>query len=309
MQVHESAIRGLGVLVRPLIFHKVLHPALLAIALPLAVIGFGATPTADVAMAIYLVATMVALAGLWSMLRAKCPQAVRRASPSIEARQWLNASFAMMFLMSFGPILNQITVIVLGALDGNAAAGQYGAAVRISYIVQPLIMAQITAIAPMTADLYARGDHAELQRIIRLGVRIVSLSALAVAIAVVVLGEWILGLLGEEFVAAYPIVVVLIAGHLLFAAAGPAAILLNMTGFHVASARILAVSAVVSLAASLILIPIFGALGAALAAVLTIICSSGLMAYAAYRRLGIVSVITFPLGRKRFDTGPAITDS
>ena len=159
-QVHEAAIRGLGTVVRPLIFLRLLHPALLAVVLPLAVLGFGVAPTANVGMAIYLLATAVSLAGLWAMLRARCPQAAHGARPATEPRKWLNASFAMMFLMSFGPILNQICVIVLGALDGNAAAGQYGAAVRISYIVQPLIIAQTIAIAPLAADLHARGDVA-----------------------------------------------------------------------------------------------------------------------------------------------------
>ena len=69
-------------------------------------------------------------------------------------RPWTAGYFAMMFLMSFGPILNQISIVILGAMDGNTAAGQYGAAVRISYIIQPFIVAQNVAIQPMIADLW-----------------------------------------------------------------------------------------------------------------------------------------------------------
>ena len=267
VQLYDPAIRGLSFVLQPQFVH-VLSPALLILVLLLAVTVLGIAPTADTGMAIYLGATAVCFAGLWFMARAKLPAAVRGAALVTERRDWLNASFAMMFLMSFGPILNQISIVILGAMDGNAAAGQYGAAVRISYLIQPFIVAQNIAIGPMVADLLANGNRAELQRITRVGTRLVFLAASASAAVVVVFGQWILGLLGEEFASAYPVLVVLIGGSLMFSAAGPASMLLNMSGNHDASAKILGLCAVVNLILLLGLIPHFGALGAAWAGVL-----------------------------------------
>ncbi len=296
-QIHEAAMRGLGFIVRPQIFRYIVHPLVLLAALPVAIVWLEFGAGGDVAMAIYLGATALSLVGLWIMLRRRLPAAVHGVGPVMVGREWLNASFAMMFLMSFGAILNQISVIVLGALDGNAAAGLYGAAVRISYVLQPLIASLNGAIAPMAADLHARGDRAELQRVTSLGVRVVMVIAVVAAAVVIVLGRWILGLMGEEFEAAYPLLVVLICGHLVFAAAGPAGILLNMTGHHVDSAKVLALGAAVNLVSCLVLIPIYGALGAAVAMALTLAVWSGAMAYVAAKRLGIASFITIPSRR------------
>ena len=290
VQIHESSIRGLGFVVRPQ-FIGVLSPALLIAGLLLAVTMFGIAPTADTGMAIYLGATAVCFAGLWLMARAKTPAAVRAAAPATERRNWLNASFAMMFLMSFGPILNQISIVILGAMDGNTAAGQYGAAVRISYIIQPFIVAQNVAIQPMIADLLARGDRDELRRITQIAARLVFLAAMAAAAVMVVFGEWILGLLGEGFVSAYPVLVIMIGANLVFAAAGPASMLLNMSGNHDVSAKILALCAAINLILLVALIPNYGAVGAAIATMLTMSVWCGLMVLAAWRRLGILSCL------------------
>ena len=294
VQIHEAAIRGLGFIVRPQVFQYIFHPIVLLAALPLAVVWLGLEAGGDIAMSAFLGATAISLIGLWIMLRRTLPAAVHGVEPVMVGREWLNASFAMMFLMSFGAILNQISVIVLGALDGNEAAGLYGAAVRISYVFQPLIASLNGAIAPMAADLHARGDRAELQRVTRLGVRVVLAISIAAAAVVIALGKWILGLMGEEFQEAYPMLVVLICGHLVFAAAGPAGILLNMTGHHADSAKVLAFGAVVNLVLCLVLIPFLGALGSALAMALTVAAWSGAMAYVAAKRLGIATYITIP---------------
>ena len=309
VQIHEAALRGLGFIVRPQTFQHILHPIVLLVALPVAVLWLDFGAGGDVAMAIFLTATAISLAGLWAMLRRRIPTAVRGAAPVWEGRQWLKASLAMMFLMGFGAILNQISVIILGTLEGNAAAGLYGAAVRISNVLAPLIMSLNVAIGPLAADLHARGDHAELQRVTRLGVRVAFGAAVAVAAVAIVSGRWILGLLGEEFASAYPLLVVLICGQLVLVAAGPGGILLNMTGFHRDSAKVLACGAAVNLVLCLFLIPLFGALGAAVATALTVAAWSGAMACVAARRLGIVSFITTPLPGKRLASSPPITDS
>ncbi len=309
VQIHESAIRGLGFVVRPLIYMRIFHPAALIVVLPLAVVGFGVPVGADVGMAIFLGATAVSLFGLWAMWRRKCPGEGRVAERRMQPREWMKASMAMMFLMSFGPILNQISVIALGMLDDTAAAGLYGAAARISYVLAPLIASLNAAIAPLVADLHARGEHDELQRIARLGVRTVFAFAFAVAVVVIAMGPWILGFLGEEYAAAYPMMVVLLCGQLVFAAAGPAGILLNMTGFHVDSAKVLAFGAIVNLVLCVILIPMFGALGAAVATATTVAVWSGAMAYVTSRRLGIVSFFTVPLSRPILVLRSALTNS
>ena len=203
-----------------------------------------------------------------------------------------NVPHAMMFMMSFLPLLNQFSLIVIGAVQDSTAAGLYGAASRIANILQLPAVALTAAIGPMAADFHARGDIEALQRVTRFGVRSIFGLALAAAIGLAVFGNWILGMLGEEFEAAYPVMMILAAGQLFFAAAAPAGILLNMTGHQNESARIMLISVVGNALFLAVLIPMFGALGAAVATALTIAAWSGLMALAVFRRINIVAVVT-----------------
>lgn len=292
MQIHESALRGLSLVVRAQLFQSILNPALIIVCLPLAVLWFDISASAGTAMAIYLVANVVSLLGLWVMLRRHLPGEAGAARPEHLRREWMSASFAMMFMMSFIPVVNQISVAVIGALQDSTSAGIYGAASRIANILQLPAIALITAIGPMAADFHARGDIEALQRVTRFGVRSILALALVSAIGLAVFGHWILGILGAEFVAAYPVMMVLVAGQLCFAAAAPAGILLNMTGHQNESARIMLLCAVGNLLFLAILVPMFGALGAAVATALTIAAWSGLMALAVFRRINIVAAIT-----------------
>lgn len=297
-QIHDSTIRGLGFVVRPQLLMSILHPTLLIILLSAAVLVWDFEPTANIGMAIYLGTTVAILLGLQIMLRPLLPGAARAAARMDDRRNWFNASIAMMFLMSFGPLLNQISIIILGTLDGKIAAGQYSAAVRISYIFQPLIAAQNAALGHMVAKLYSSDNKPQLQKITSLGVGLVSIAAVMIAAPVIVFGQWILGLLGDDFISAYPALVVLVCGNLFFVVTGPASMLLNMTGRHALSAKMLALSAGFNIVMALVLIPIYGALGAAIATALTLVLCGGLMAHATWRHLEILTVFSFPRWRR-----------
>ncbi len=296
-QILQATIRGLGFVVRPQILVTILHPFLLLVAFSTAIIWWGFEPTAYMGMTAYLAATVTILAGLWIMLHKLIPGPVRDAAPMTDQHNWFKTSIAMMFLMSFGPTLNQLSIIILGSLDGDTAAGQYGAAVRIANIVHLLIMAQNSALGPMVAKLYSDDNQDRLQKITNLGVRLVTIASLAVVATVVFFGHWILGIMGEEFQFAYPVLVVLVCGNFLFAFAGPASMLLNMTGLHALSAKMLAVSAGFNIVMALVLIPIYGAFGAAVATALTMVLCGGLMARATWRHLQILTVFTLPWRR------------
>ena len=144
----------------------------------------------------------------------------------------------------------------------------------------------------MAADFHARGDLAALRRVTRIGVRATFGLALFVAIVFALFGHSILGLLGEEFIAAYPIMMVLVGGQLILAAMAPAGILLNMTGYQNDSAKIMFICAVGNIVLLAALIPPFGAFGAAIATSVTLAAWAGLMALAVFRRINIIAAVT-----------------
>ena len=298
LQINEATLRGLRQIVRSLIPQAILHPLVLIAAFPACIFLLGAQANARLAMGVYLGATAASFVAVSLMLWRALPPEARAASPDYRGAEWLKTATSMILLMGFGMILNQTTTVMVGSLIGTAEAGLFGAATRIANLLQFAIVVVNATLAPQMADLYARSETAELRRIVTFGARLTFAAALTIAIAVLLLGKWILMLMGEEFVAAWPSLVVLALGQLFFAATGPAAMLLNMTGHQMASSRILALSVVVNLAFCAALIPAFGVMGAAISVAVTTVLWCSLMAITATRRLGILPVVTIPRRRR-----------
>ena len=292
--VYESMLRGLRLVVRAQITQSLLHPALLSIGLPLVVLVFGADAHAGTGMWVYFCATVVSLVALSVFLRHALPTEVRNATTMMQRRNWYRASAAMTLIPCFGVLLSQANVVVLGAIDGPAAAGLYGGAARIANLIQLMTLALITALAPLAAELHARGNRAELQRITSFGIRVVFATSVLAATLLIVSGQWVLSILGDGFVAAYDVLVVLVVGQLLMAAMAPAGILLNMTGYQNDTVKFLLLAVVVNLIACGILVPAYGAVGAALATAGSTGLASASMAFVVYRRLNILALVTLP---------------
>jgi O-antigen/teichoic acid export membrane protein len=105
-------------------------------------------------------------------------------------------------------------------------------------------------------------------------------------------GRPLLWLFSAEFTAAYPVMFVLAAGFLVRASVGPVEALLNMLGEQRACAAVLAAAAALHVGASMVMVPRFGILGAAVAATLAMVASAVAMYRLARWRLGLdVSIV------------------
>jgi O-antigen/teichoic acid export membrane protein len=143
----------------------------------------------------------------------------------------------------------------------------------------------------MIADLHDRGQRAELQQLVRVAARLIFAATLAFTLVVVALGREILDLFGPEFRAGYIALLILCAGSLVNALAGPVGSLMTMTGQQSTAAVILAVNAAANLVLSAILIPRYGVEGAAVATAVTTAGWNLGMAVAAWKRLGLRATI------------------
>jgi len=95
--------------------------------------------------------------------------------------------------------------------------------------------------------------------------------------------------------AAYSAVVVLVLAHLLFLAAGPVGVTLEMPGYQDFAAKVLIIAALVNVALNAALIPLFGMLGAAYATGASLVLLNALSLYGVVRHLHVDPTL---LGRK-----------
>ena len=266
LQVKAATLRGLGNVVLGDLPHSIVHPVAL-IAIPVTAVAFFGVPLSPSgAVTAYCASIVLSLAVVWIFLRRNLPPEISRAKPAFEWREWMLTAPAMTLIAGFGIVLNQIGVIMLGGLATTADAGVFGAASR---------------------------DLSGLQRAIGTTNRTVFCICLAAAIVFTLAGEWILGWFGDEFRAGYPVMIILLAGQLFWAANAPASVILNMSGKHNVSAVLLAGAVVVDIALSAVLIPTMGAIGAALANAVTIVLWNIASATGVYRTLGIRSWVWY----------------
>jgi O-antigen/teichoic acid export membrane protein len=139
----------------------------------------------------------------------------------------------------------------------------------------------------MIASAYHRRALGELGRLASLTAKIGLAFAIVAAIGLVVAGPLLLSLFGGEFTAAYPVLVVLIAGGLVNAFTGVVAYLLTLTGHEVQALVTFALALAANIILNLLLIPHWGPVGAAAASTSSTILWNVAMVVYVRRRLGI----------------------
>ena len=277
---------------------RIFRPLLMIAAVLILTVGFGRRLDAASAMAVHLSALAAAyvIAHVW-LVRA-LPEAARRAVPLYSARQWLGASLPLLLVSAMHLILGQIDVLMVGSLMGPGDAGVYAVAVRIAGFVLFGLIAINAIAAPLIAELFGTGRRAQLQAMLRATAWANAGFALAVGAAIVIAGEWILTLFGAGFEHGYRALVICVIGYLISALAGSVGFLMTMTGHERQAARIMALAVAANIALNLILIPIWGLVGAALATAMTT-AMWNLMMLAYTRRELNIDTSAFTLGWRR----------
>ena len=200
---------------------------------------------------------------------------------------WVRVGLVLLLMAVLQEVLNQIDLILLGMLGNNAEAGLLAAAQRLSAL-SVFGLAAIAAVAgPRIAAAFHRGDHAEVAAIARLSARISFASAVAIGGILALAGPWILAVWGSEFTTAMPLLLVLLLGAMVNAATGLAGLLVILTGHERVAMICVGATLVVVVAAELVLIPAYGAMGAAIGSALGLSMWNGLLTIYVRRRLGI----------------------
>ncbi|WP_206756615.1 flippase [Aerosakkonema funiforme] len=290
LEVQQSRLRALKKIIQGQLPQEVLVPLLVLVGTVIAAVWFKSDLDATTAMSIRLVAVAVALGISFYLLIQVLPKEVRVSQPIFKSNEWFRAALAMVLVTGFNMVVAQTGTIVLGATLGTKQVGMYAVASKIAELLVFILVAVNSILAPLVASLHAKGERTELQRIVRIGVWIVFAISLSIAVILLIFGRQLLSLFGAEFTASYPILVVLIVSQLINAMSGPVSLLLNMTGYHGDSAKILAISATINIGLNIAITPIYGAFGTALVTAITSLIWNGSMSIIVWYRLKIIAV-------------------
>ena len=243
--------------------------------------------TAENAIFIHLVAATVTLLIGAALINHALPDELNHASPRYKTGTWLRASAPNLFLSGVILLMSKIDIIMIGSIQSPTSSGIYAASSQIAELVVFAMIAVETIAAPLIAELYSTGKQEQLQRIVTLSTRLASLFSIIAALLLVVFGDTVLGIYGDQFVQGYNALLILIAGQIINAFSGSSGLVLVMTGHQKSAARIAGVSALANILLNLALIPRYGITGAAIATSASIALWNLWMLYDVKRRLGI----------------------
>jgi O-antigen/teichoic acid export membrane protein len=242
-------------------------------------------------MALSLGSTLATALVTFALLRRAVPAETRRASAAGEPREWLRVAAPLLAVNALLAVQERTDVLVVGSLLGPSQAGIYGAASRIASLVAFGLVAVNAWAAPLIADLHARGDRVELQRLVRFAARGIFAVTFPACVGLVLFGRQVLAAFGPDFVDAHVALLVLAASQLVNASTGPVGFLMTMTGRQAAAARILAVHSVLVVVLSFVLVPRYGIVGAALASGVTRASWNVVMAISVWRTMRLRATI------------------
>ncbi|CAH2400443.1 lipopolysaccharide biosynthesis protein [Mesorhizobium escarrei] len=204
--------------------------------------------------------------------------------------QWFLVSLPIFLVEGFFFLLTNADVLMVGAYMNPNDVAVYFATVKTLALVHFVYF----AVKAGVAQRYAQFTHGEPEKLAAFARETVSWTfwpSLLMALMVLVLGEPMLSLFGPEFVAGYPLLFLLVVGVVARAAVGPCESLLTMSGNQNICAAVYAMTLAFNIGLSLVLIPLFGLWGAAMATAFAMIFEAGALAFTVWRRLGIVMVI------------------
>lgn len=246
--------------------------------------------TAETTMVVNLIAIVSALLLALFFTRRALPQTVRMAEPLYRKKEWFSTSRDMMFTSGFNLILVQADVMMLGALIDENAAGLYTVASRMGLLLILALNSVNAILQPIASDLFASKKIQELQRIVSLGANGVFAISLAGGVVLYFGADYLHLLFGPEFRETAELLRILIIGQLINAFAGPAVLLLNMTGHQRDAARVMAGGAILNVVLNGIFITWMGTPGAAIATATTTVIWNLAAAYMVWNRLQIVCI-------------------
>jgi len=187
----------------------------------------------------------------------------------------------------FASLQSEMMVLMLTVLSTPEQTGLFQIAFRLGTLLLVVRQAIDVPLASRFAALWERRATEDLERLACLSAAASTAAALVIWIGFTLLAVPLTGVFGPEFVAARGSLILLAAAQVVFVAAGPLPVLLNMSDRAGSVTVALAAAQVVQLTLGLVLVPPLGAFGAALATSAAIVTWTHGMLIVVRRTLGL----------------------
>ncbi len=183
---------------------------------------------------------------------------------------------------------SELASVILGTIEGTMSVGYFKVAFQAAALLALGQMTMDRIIAPKISSAFARSDMARVNGLF-IRAALLNLSvAIPVGVGLVLFGQWLVAnLFGLEYLAAYPLIIILVLGQLGSVFMGPCDSVLCMTGnerFYLFS---LLIGLAVLVCSLYFLIPMYHETGAAIAVALTGVSTSVFSWFCVSKKIGL----------------------
>lgn len=285
--VRAATLQGLGKVIQGQIPEKIVRPIIM-IALLLIMFFWEVELSPSLAIQFNLVSTFIAFVVGVILLSREIPKSVYESKVNFELKVWASSLVPLSMFAGLKIADTQLTILLLGGMSSAENVGKFRVASIGASLVTFSLMVVNAVLAPQVARLYKSGDLIKLQKIITLSVRVVFILTIPIVSFLIVFGEeLVVFVFGDQYLGASSALTILCVGQMVNVSAGSAGLVLNMTGHEMLTLKGIVTALIVSVFLTILLVPTFGIIGAAIAAASSLSVWNIILVFLAYKHTGI----------------------
>lgn len=292
MTLYANSLQGLKRVRDSMLMLNVWIPLLAGISL------FAIAPRFGVEGAVVAYAIGVVFSLIYGLLMWRQAKSVwGETSSEFPIRTLLASSFPLLGVIGMNQFMQAFPTLLLGALGSSADVGLFSSAQRTAALVSMVLVAANSIVAPKFAALYQQGDMVTLDKVARRGALMMTVMAAPVLIVFLLAPQWVMGLFGSEFSSGWLLLVIMALGQLVNVATGSVGFLLIMTGHEKNLFTAVMLATGINAVLCVVLIPFYGAVGAAVATSVSLSAVNLLRVYYVWHTMGIMTLPLVSLRR------------
>lgn len=264
----ESIVLGTKAVLRSIVGSQIVYPLLMILGGG-CILLLGTQPSVTLISWIYIGATLGSLA-LSVALGWLVFKRLFRGSDTLEGespgRQAILKSSAHFALVSLGFVMGQhVDVLLTGVLAGPEQVSIVRIASRVAELAALMRAIVVLQYKPRLAEAHGKGDISCLRRHVRLMTTIFVCTGAPLTFGLWIFADQVMSIFGAEFTSGAWVMRIYVLGVFFTLLSGPCTSLLSMCGYEHYASRFVWCALFINVVLDLALIPVFGALGCAIA--------------------------------------------
>jgi O-antigen/teichoic acid export membrane protein len=218
------------------------------------------------------------------------PAEIRGLEPSYDRRLWFGTIPPLVFSAVTYYLFSRADVLILGTLGSSREVGLYVVAGKGAELMTFVYEAMTIAGTSLFSAIFATGDRIELQRFTNLITQSIFWFSVPAYLLTMIFAPWFLRLFGPEFPAAAQVMRLLLTTYFVSIMGGFVLQMLYVTGNERPAAVVVGCAACLNVVLSLVLIPRYGMVGAAIASGASLVAMKAALVWVLYAKVGILSL-------------------